>query len=156
MSDPETPFQVENDINYYFEDVNFDFSNSSILTLWFKSIVASNDRILRTLNFIFCNDKYLLEINLKYLDHDTLTDVITFSYSEDKAIEGDIFISAERVKENAANLKVSFENELHRVMIHGLLHLIGLDDKTKEGKEIMTNNENKHLSILNGMILDKN
>lgn len=155
MSNTDFPLSGEDDINFHFENVAFDFSNGPILTSWVKSTISSKKKKLGFLNFIFCNDKYLHGLNVEYLDHDTLTDVITFSYSDD-TIEGDIFISIDRVQENANELKVSFTNELHRVMIHGLLHLLGFKDKTKEEKETMTKNENECLVVLDKMILDKN
>jgi len=155
MSETDFPFREEDEITYHFEEVYFDFPYLSILSTWIKNVVASKNNQLSFLNFIFCNDDYLHNLNVQYLDHDTLTDIITFTYSDD-SIEGDIFISIERVKENANNLNIPFEKELHRVMIHGVLHLLGLKDKTKEDKEIMTKNENDCLDILNGMILDKN
>jgi len=155
MSETDFPFREEDEITYHFEEVYFDFPYQSILSTLIKNVVASKNNQLSFLNFIFCNDDYLHNLNVQYLDHDTLTDIITFTYSDD-SIEGDIFISIERVKENANNLNIPFEKELHRVMIHGVLHLLGLKDKTKEDKEIMTKNENDCLDILNGMILDKN
>ncbi len=157
MSNSDIPFyEEEDDISFHFEDVAFDFPSAHTLSSWLKTAISSNNKKLGFVNFIFCNDSYLHKMNLKYLDHDTLTDVITFSYSDTVVIEGDVFISIDRVQENANVHDVSFENELHRVMIHGLLHLLDFNDKTKEDKEIMTINENKHLVILNGMILDKN
>lgn len=156
MSNSENPILEEDDINFHSEDLNFDFPDTSIITSWLKSALSSNNKKLRSLNFIFCSDNYLHEMNVKYLGHDTLTDVITFSYSEDEKMEGDIFISIDCVRVNAKELHIPFLNELHRVMIHGVLHLLGLNDKTKADKENMTLNENKLLSILNGMILNKN
>ena len=155
MSNTDFPFDTQNDISFHLEEIHFDFPNQPILSAWIKAIIASKKKQLGFVNFIFCNDNYLHNLNVQYLDHDTLTDVITFSYSEDNNIEGDIFISIERVKENANELNISFEKELQRVMIHGVLHLLGLNDKTAEEKEIMTQNENDCLEVLNGMILDK-
>ena len=156
MSNSENPFHVEDDINFHFEDVSFDFPDTSVISSWLKIAISSNNKKLRSLNFIFCNDNYLHEMNVKYLDHDTLTDVITFTCSDDDKIEGDVFISIDRVRENAKEIDISFHNELHRVMIHGVLHLLGLNDKTKADKANMTLNENKLLSVLNGLMLDKN
>ena len=155
MSKTEFPLYEEEDITYHFEDVEFEFLNKPILNSWLKSSVSSKEKKLGFLNFIFCTDNYLHKMNVDYLNHDTLTDVITFSYADDR-IEGDIFISIDRIKENATDLNISFDNELHRVMIHGVLHLLGFKDKTKEDKDLMTKNENENLAILNGMILDKN
>jgi len=155
MSKTEFPLHEEEDITYHFEDVEFEFLNKPILNSWLKSTVSSKEKKLGFLNFIFCKDNYLHKMNVEYLNHDTLTDVITFSYADDR-IEGDIFISIDRVKENANDLDISFDNELHRVMIHGVLHLLGFKDKTKEDKALMIKNENENLAILNGIILDKN
>ena len=155
MSNPDFPvFNEEEDITFHSEDIAFNLSNIQILSDWLKTIIDSNNKKLSFLNYIFCSDEYLHDINMKYLNHDTLTDVITFPYSDD-LIEGDIFISINRIRENAVKLNVPFDNELHRVMVHGLLHLIGLNDKTENEKKLMTKNENESLSILNGMILDK-
>lgn len=100
-------------------------------------------------NFIFCSDAYLIQINREYLSHDTLTDIITFDNSDSPGlIETDIFISVERVKENASLLNIRHEKELHRVMIHGILHLLGFKDKTPQEKEIMRDKENEALSYL--------
>ena len=155
MSNPDFPvFNEEEDITFHFEDIEFNLSNIQILSDWLRAIISSKNKKLSFLNYIFCSDEYLHDINMKYLNHDTLTDVITFPYSDD-LIEGDVFISIDRIRENAVKLNVPFENELHRVMVHGLLHLLGLNDKTENEKKIMTKNENESLSLLNGMILDK-
>ena len=155
MSNPDFPvFNEEEDITFHSEDIEFNLSNIQILSNWLRAVISSKNKKLSFLNYIFCSDEYLHDINIKYLNHDTLTDVITFPYSED-LIEGDIFISIDRIRENAIKLNVPFENELHRVMVHGLLHLLGLNDKTENEKIIMTKNENESLSLLNGMILDK-
>jgi rRNA maturation RNase YbeY len=97
---------------------------------------------------IFCSDEYLLDVNKKYLNHDYYTDIITFDYVEDKIISGDIFISSDRVRENANQFNVSFEMELFRIIIHGILHLLGYKDKTKKDKSLMTEKENFYLSRL--------
>ena len=99
------------------------------------------------INFIYCSDEYLLEMNKKYLDHDYFTDVITFDYSEDKIVSGDIFISIDRVEANARDLAISFDEELNRVMIHGVLHLIGFNDKSDEEKQQMREKEDTCLSL---------
>ena len=111
-----------------------------------KDIILSEDRILGDLNFILCDDAYLLEINLKYLNHDYFTDVITFDYCEGSVINGDIFISIDQVKENARLMNVSFICEFHRIVFHGLLHLCAYKDKTKSDKLVMTNKEDFYLN----------
>lgn len=104
---------------------------------WVSLVIENENKRVGNLNFIFCTDDYLLTINQDYLNHDTYTDIITFNYVEDKLISGDIFISTERVRDNAKQFSTSFENELNRVIIHGILHLIGYNDKTNvEAQEI--------------------
>jgi len=98
------------------------------------------------LNIILCNDEYLHKLNLSFLNHDTLTDIITFDYTESDIISGDIFISISRIKENANKYSLAIKEELHRVTIHGILHLCGYGDKTKREKEIMTSKENEYLA----------
>ncbi len=135
--------------------IHFFYENSpdKIISLtktrqWIKLVLAEEKFVLRTLNFIFCDDAYLLEMNQNYLQHDTLTDIITFDNSESvEQIEGDIFISTERVNENSLKLKLRFEDELHRVIIHGVLHLAGYSDKTADQKVIMREKENSCLSL---------
>lgn len=151
MSNFEIPSPSDDEISYHFEDVEFDLPHESQITSWIKAAIFAKSKNLSLINFIFCSDSYLYDLNVKYLNHDTYTDVITFSYSDD-SLEGDIFISTDRVRENAEDLGVSFENELHRVMIHGVLHLLGYNDKSQEDKEKMTSNENELLAILNEMI----
>jgi rRNA maturation RNase YbeY len=102
---------------------------------------------LGSLNYIFCTDNYLLQINNDYLKHNTLTDIITFDYTEGKMVSGEVFISVERVRENAALFSGSFKDELHRVMIHGILHLCGHKDKTPSAKKEMTAQEDYYLSL---------
>ena len=144
----------EEKINFYSEDIEFSLPNHSIIFDWINKTIESEAKELRHLNFIFCSDAYLHKINVEYLGHDTFTDVITFPYAEGKTIEGDIFISIDRIKENSKSFEVSFEDELHRVMIHGTLHLLGYLDKTAEDKTQMTEKENEYLAKLNGMKLD--
>ena len=112
---------------------------------WLKDIIKKENKTLGELVYIFCNDDYLLEKNIKYLNHNTLTDVITFDYCLDKIISGDILISVERVRENSESYNVSFSEELNRVMVHGLLHLLGYNDKNPEEKGIIRKKENYYL-----------
>jgi len=144
----------EEKINFHSEDIEFTLPNHSIIFDWINKTIENEAKVLRHLNFIFCSDAYLHNINVEYLNHDTYTDVITFPYSEGKIIKGDIFISIDRIKENATSFEVSFKDELHRVMIHGTLHLLGYLDKTAEDKTQMTQKENEYLNKLNGMKLD--
>ena len=115
---------------------------------WIKKIILSEKKSLGDIIFVFCNDQFLLQKNIKYLNHDTLTDVISFDYSNESEINGDILISIERVKENAKLYNQTFSTELNRVMAHGLLHLLGYNDKSKEEAKIMKSKENYYLSKL--------
>jgi probable rRNA maturation factor len=136
-------------IHFFTEDIDYKIKQKTPLKKWLKDAIQSHHFQLEELNFILCSDSYLHQMNVKYLDHDTLTDVITFDNSETpQTIEGDIFISLERVKENAENLKVTTENELHRVMIHGTLHLLGFKDKTQQDQDIMRKMEDFWLAKL--------
>ena len=114
---------------------------------WLSRVAESEGYSLSALSYIFCNDQYLLDLNQTYLSHDTLTDIITFDYVAGTVVSGDIFISVDRLKENAAIFKVSFEEERLRVMAHGLLHLMGYKDKTAEDQEIMSNKENEKIKM---------
>lgn len=114
---------------------------------WIKEICTSEDFTSKNINYIFCDDAYLLKINQQYLQHNYLTDIITFDYVKGKEISGDLFISIDRVKENAQEFKVSFANELKRVMAHGLLHLIGFSDKTEAEKQIMRLKEEEKIKM---------
>ena len=132
-------------IAFLTEDITFELKEKLKHKAWLKEAAKAEGFRIGELNYIFCSDVYLLDINQKYLGHDTLTDIVTFDNSEDpKMIEGDIFISIERVQENALKFDTA-ESELKRVMVHGLLHLAGYKDKDKAQKELMTIKENEHL-----------
>ncbi|SDM24531.1 rRNA maturation RNase YbeY [Daejeonella rubra] len=134
-------------IHFFSEDISFTLKHKGLLRTWIKNTIVEEGFKLRELNFIFCSDNYLLSMNQQYLKHDTFTDIITFDNSEKKGeIVGDIFISLERIQENAQGFKVKTEDELHRVMIHGTLHLLGYADKGKEAKALMTDKEDLYLS----------
>ena len=145
-------------ISFHTEDIKFSLKNKTILKEWIISTIEKKKRKAQEISFVFCSDDYLLKMNKEYLKHDTYTDIITFDYSKKhhnvfplekgvrgiRGIEGvnaDIFISIDRVKENASKFSKSFEEELHRVIIHGILHLLGYTDKTKAAKEEMTKQE---------------
>jgi len=117
------------------------------VTSWICKVITKEKFKEGTINYIFCNDDYLLEKNIKYLNHSTLTDIISFDYTIGKIISGDIFISVERVKENAKIFKTNFIDELHRVMIHGILHYCGYNDKTENEKKLMRSKEDYYLSL---------
>ena len=136
-------------IRFFNEDVSFNLDRKNLLKSWLENVISIHDSQLNSLNYIFCSDKYLLNINRKYLSQDYFTDIITFDNSESsKKIEGDIFISIERVKENSESIGTNFHQELYRVVIHGLLHLLGLDDKTEADKLLMREKEETCLSLL--------
>ena len=138
-----------NSIQFFEEDIKFLLKNKRKLRNWFRATILKEGGKPGTLNFIFCSDSYLLEINTSYLNHNTFTDIITFDLSEDKqTVSGDIFISIERVKENAKSFKISFPWELNRVLIHGILHLLGYQDKTPSQKKEMRSKEDYYLSLL--------
>ena len=113
---------------------------------WLNQVISNEDKEEGDITYIFCDDDYLLEKNIRFLNHNTLTDVITFDYCEGNSVSGDIFISIERVKENSEIFKVDFLTELNRVMVHGLLHLLGYKDKTERESNLMRKKENYYLS----------
>lgn len=137
-------------IHFFSEDTNFTLKKKTFIRNWIRNTILAEEHKLSELNFIFCSDNYLLDINQQYLNHDTLTDIITFDNSDKKSvIAGDIFISIDRVRENAGIFKVKDDDEIHRVMIHGTLHLLGYPDKGKTAKALMTEKENFYLSKRN-------
>lgn len=139
---------ITDSIGFHFEDIDAISLNEQAIASWFSDAIASEKKQPGTINCIFCSDEYLLKMNQEYLKHDTLTDIITFNYVEHNVISGDLFISLERVKENATNFGVEYLHELKRVMIHGILHLIGYNDKTpQEAKEIRAK-EDFYLTLL--------
>lgn len=133
-------------IYYFVEDIQFELPDPKLTTKWIQNVIRQEDYQLVNLNFIFCSDQYLHEKNLRYLQHDTLTDVITFSYAENqKTIEGEIYISVERITENATTYQVSFWQELYTVMVHGVLHLLGYNDETISEQEAMREKERAYM-----------
>ena len=135
-------------ISFHSEDISFDFETIKLTSSWVEEAILKEGKFLGEISYIFCSDEYLYKINLKHLNHDTYTDIITFNYCEDDVINSDIFISIDRVKDNANTYGVDFINELHRVIIHGVLHLIGYNDKTGGEQEVMTSKEDFYLSLL--------
>lgn len=136
-------------IHYFSEDIEFSLKNQKATSDWIRDVIRAEDHVLSEINYIFCSDSYLLKINQEFLDHDTYTDIITFDNStEEGQVESDIYISVERVQENATSFKVDFEKELQRVMIHGVLHLLGWVDKTAEDKRKMRQKEDACISLL--------
>lgn len=137
-----------NEISFGSLDVNFHWNNEQLLFDWLLSIASQEQQQLNSLSYVFCSDQHLLEMNKTHLDHDYFTDIITFDLSDDDSIEGEIYISIDRVKENAATYQTSFEEELCRVMCHGLLHLIGYDDHNEADIQEMRAKETFCLSLL--------
>ena len=133
---------------FHSEGVNFYLDNSDKVELWLNQCIASFKNNCGDINIVFCDDDYLLTINKNYLNHDYYTDIISFDYSLNKTISGDLFISITRVKENAKKLNIEFINELYRVIVHGVLHLCGFNDKTDEEKQIMRLKEDEMLLLI--------
>jgi rRNA maturation RNase YbeY len=135
-------------IIFFNEDVNLKLQGKNNFKAWLKKVAEKEGFKIKDLNYIFCTDEYLHKINLEYLDHDTYTDIVTFDNSEDEdTIEGDIFISIERVRENSQTLNTVFEEELKRVIVHGILHLFGYDDHSPEDKAEMRRLETEYISL---------
>ncbi len=133
-------------INFNYE-LDFKLDNESAYADWISKVISSEIKGEGDINYIFCDDNYLVEINQQYLNHDTLTDIISFDYSIGKELHGDIFISVERVRENAVDFSVPFENELKRVMAHGVLHYCGYKDKTEEEEMVMRQKEEEKMKM---------
>ena len=129
-------------------ETSFTLKNQNKLVKWIGDVVSSEGFQVAEINYIFCDDSYLNKINQEFLNHDTFTDIISFDYTLGKEVGGDIFISIERVLENAEKFNEVFENELYRVMIHGILHFMGYKDKTKKEKTLMRTKEDEKIFIL--------
>jgi probable rRNA maturation factor len=135
-------------VNFFVEDIPFELANPITVSRWIQKVVKAEKYSLENLNYIFCSDEYLRQINIEYLNHKTFTDIITFSTSDQQGtIEGDIFISIERVRENSEKFGQEFRDELHRVIVHGALHLLGYGDKTPDEKVRMRQKEDAYLSL---------
>ena len=134
-------------ISYFFEDTDFIFKGEALNNRWLKIVAESEIRRLGQISIIFCSDNYILDINQRFLQHDYFTDIITFDYCEGDRLSGDLFISVDSVRENAIEYGSSFNDELNRVMVHGILHLIGYDDHTDEDIRQMRSKENYYLSL---------
>lgn len=141
---------------YYFYITNFILTHPHIYTLWINKIIHYENMHLYNLNYIFCNDNYLLNLHIKYLNNNQYTDILTFNNSnqfndEIASINGDIFISIDRIRENAIQFKQNFNNELQRVMVHGVLHLIGYNDHNINEVHLMRNKENFYINLFNNL-----
>lgn len=132
-------------VSYFTEDITFPFKLKRLTSKWLKFVAHSEARRLGDISIIFCSDQYILDVNRKYLNHDYYTDIITFDYCEGDLLSGDLFISIDSVRENAAFYGTAFENELNRVIVHGVLHLIGYDDHTEEEITQMRSKEDYYL-----------
>lgn len=135
------------DVSFHSEQTDFTVSNPEQIATWLEETCRAEGKELTELGIIFCSDDYLLEMNRKHLNHDYFTDIITFDYCEDSNVSGDLFISVDRVEENASGFDVSMLDELHRVIVHGALHLIGYSDKGEAAKTQMTSKEDFYLSL---------
>ena len=133
-------------VSYYTEDIVFPFKEKRLTSRWLKFVAESESKRLGDVAVIFCSDNYILDVNIKYLQHDYYTDIITFDYCEGNRLSGDLFISIDSVRENASFYGTEFADELNRVIVHGLLHLIGYDDHTKDDIAMMRAKENYYLS----------
>ena len=134
-------------INFNYE-TDFLLSNEDTISLWISNVISDEGCTLEEISYVFCDDDYLHKINVEFLQHDDLTDIISFDYSIGKHIQGDIFISVEHVRDNAKDFNVSFEEELHRVIVHGVLHYCGYKDKTDADAKTMREKENHYISKL--------
>jgi probable rRNA maturation factor len=132
------------DFNY---ETDFELPNKPQISEWISKVISSENKTEGEINYIFCDDEYLVQINEQYLKHDTLTDIISFDYSLGNELSGDIFISIDRVKDNANDFKTTFDEELRRVMIHGVLHYCGFNDKTEIDEQAMRKKENEKLAM---------
>ena len=133
-------------IRYFFEDTKFEFKRRLDNNRWLKFVASSEVRQLGDINIIFCSDNYILDVNMKYLQHDYFTDIITFDYCEGDVLSGDLFISVDSVRDNASFYGTDFSEELNRVIVHGLLHLIGYDDHSDSEQAMMLKLQEIHLA----------
>lgn len=135
------------EFSFHSEDIIFVLNKKPAIISWLSCSIENENKLSGDISYIFCSDKYLHNLNLKHLNHNTLTDIITFDYCEKKIVNGDLYISIDRIKENAKQYNNSIENELHRVMIHGIMHLCGYKDKTPEDQNVMSAKEDFYLNL---------
>ena len=140
---------MDNEITYHFLDIEIPDFNPEFFSLWLGTVLIDHGYELGELTYVFCTDDYLLEMNREHLNHDYYTDIITFNYNVDFSLNGDMFISYECIIDHANEFDVSVYDELCRVMVHGVLHLVGYNDKSDAEQEVMTEMENKYLSKRN-------
>jgi rRNA maturation RNase YbeY len=134
-------------VSYFTQDTDFKFKSKRLTSQWLKLVAQAESKKLGAVSVIFCSDNYLLGVNKKYLNHDYFTDIITFDYCEGDLISGDLFISIDSVKDNSEFYKSCFEDELNRVIVHGVLHLIGYDDHTESDVAVMRSKEDFYLNF---------
>lgn len=139
-------------VRYFFEDTDFQFKPKRFTSSWLKTVSESEIRKLGDVNIIFCSDNYILDINQRYLQHDYFTDIITFDYCDGNILSGDLFISVESVRENALEYGTEFDEELNRVIVHGILHLVGYDDHAEDDIVVMRSKENYYLDLRNSLL----
>lgn len=136
-------------IEFHSENISFELDKKPAIISWLSYAIENEQMELGEITYVFCSDDYLHKINLEHLDHDTLTDIITFDFNEENIVNGDLFISIDRIKDNAKQFDVSFDDELHRVMVHGVMHLCGFKDKTSEDQKVMSSKEDFYLNLRN-------
>ncbi|MDI1303901.1 MAG: rRNA maturation RNase YbeY [bacterium] len=133
-------------INFNYE-TDFTLDNEEAIAAWLTNVITSENKKEGEINYIFCDDEYLHKINLEYLNHDTLTDIISFDYTMGNEISGDVFVSVERVKDNAKDFNVAFDEELKRVLVHGVLHYCGYKDKGEAEEQLMRSKEDEKIAL---------
>lgn len=134
-------------VSFFTEDISFNFKGKTLTRKWLTMVASSEIRKIGNISIIFCSDNYILDVNQKYLQHDYFTDIITFDYCEGDRLSGDLFISIDSVRENSIEYGTEFEDELNRVIVHGILHLIGYDDHNDDDISMMRSKENYYLSL---------
>ena len=138
---------IHSEFDFRSEDILFELNQKPAIISWLSYSITSENKIPVDISYIFCSDDFLHDMNIKYLNHSTLTDIITFDYCQGNLINGEMFISIDRIKDNAKDFDVSFEKELHRVMVHGIMHLCGYKDKTVEDQNVMSLKEDFYLNL---------
>lgn len=138
-------------ITFSCEDIKFNLKEKLKVKRWITNIIKSDGKRVGDIGYLFCSDEYLIQVNREYLDHDTYTDIITFDYVEGNLVSGDILISIDRIVENSQKFDVSFDQELHRVIIHGILHLLGQADKSETDAAVMRSKEDAALALWNSI-----
>lgn len=138
-------------LRFFNEDTGFEFKNKVLCRKWLKTVLDSEVRKMGDISVIFCSDAYILDVNIRYLGHDYFTDIITFDYCRADVVSGDLFISVDSVRENSVIYGTSFSDELHRVIVHGVLHLVGYDDHSEEDQKVMRSKEDYYLGVLKAL-----